>query len=208
MLKQNIKYFMDKQFFIKMAEKHGFPHPSDEQIIQMTKIYNLKTTQFSEDHMKNLFKILTIQIEEILTSIQNDDDYKLYEKYFKTYPILYLGVVPKHIIKDKILNKYKKRDYEITPIDEIIFETLPDPITIQGEMYNYLKDDMEVYYKIYTFLENNGDVEILYKFVLDPVTFLKTDNFRTLLTEEIRLNEKELLNLSKMITSVIYQQII
>lgn len=188
-----------------MAKEQGFPHPTDEQIILITNMYNQSSNQFSDNHMEKLYEILTLEVDSILESIRNEniEDYGFYKKYFETFPMLYFGIVPRHIIKKRLAEKYSQKDYDITPIAEVIFETLPDPLTIQNSMYDYLKKDMEVYHKIYIYLKKLPEREKFYKFILDPVTFLGTES---LSLTDIGVTETKVSNLNEMIRSVISQQ--
>ena len=154
---------MERSFFEKLAKSNGFPVPSDEQIEEIKKLYTKNT--ISDENMKTLIIELQEEIRNIIDSIDEDFDKEFYSQYFHSIPMIYFYVVPRDIIKKRLVG---------SNISKSIFSSIPDPISIQNPIYDDLNSDMERYYQIYK--ETNEDN--LIDFILDPVKFINENSIQ------------------------------
>ena len=154
---------MERSFFEKLAKSNGFPNPSDEQIEEIKKLHTKNT--ISDENMKTLIIELQENIRNIIDSIDEDFDKEFYSQYFHSIPMTYFYVVPRDIIKKRLVG---------SNISKSIFSSIPDPISIQNPIYDDLNSDMERYYQIYK--ETNEDN--LIDFILDPVKFINENSIQ------------------------------
>ena len=152
---------MERSFFEKLAKSNGFPNPSDEQIEKIINLYNNKV--LSDESMKTLIIELQEEIRNIIDAIDEDFDKEFYSKYFHSIPMIYFYVVPRDIIKKRLVN---------SNISKSIFSSIPDPITIQDSIYDNFNSDMEIYYKIY----KETKKENLIDFILNPIKFINDNS--------------------------------
>lgn len=172
--------------FEEIAKSIGLPNPSDEQIQKIIEIYERRTIGvLTDNEIIDLYKQVQIEINGILDQINDDYDKDYYNQYFKTYPMLYFSIIPRHVIKSRLNNR--------SDILQNIFLSIPNPINIQYPSYSYLHDDMETYHKIYVILEKETDHSNLYKFILSPIQFL--ESFRS------ELNTNSLVKTLKVLTA-------
>ena len=154
---------MERSFFENLAKSNGFPVPSDEQIEEIKKLHTKNT--ISDENMKNLIIELQEEIRNIIDSIDEDFDKEFYSQYFHSIPMMYFYVVPRDIIKKRLVG---------SNISKSIFSSIPDPISIQNPIYDDLNLDLERYYQIYK--EINDDK--LIDFILDPVKFISENSIQ------------------------------
>ena len=154
---------MERSFFENLAKSNGFPVPSDEQIEEIKKLHTKNT--LSDENMKTLIIELQEEIRNIIDSIDEDFDKEFYSQYFHSIPMIYFYVVPRDIIKKRLVG---------SNISKSIFSSIPDPISIQNPIYDDLNLDLERYYQIYK--ETNDDK--LIDFILDPVKFISENSIQ------------------------------
>ena len=109
---------MERSFFEKLAKSNGFPVPSDEQIEEIKKLHTKNT--ISDENMKTLIIELQEEIRNIIDSIDEDFDKEFYSQYFHSIPMIYFYVVPRDIIKKRLVG---------SNISKSIFSSIPDPIS-------------------------------------------------------------------------------
>ena len=162
---------MERSFFEELATSMGLPNPTNEQIKQIKKLHKKRSTSMSDDEIISLYLKLKVKIDNVMDSIDENEghDKQFYDEYFHSYPLLYFSTIPRYIIKSKLDN---------SEISEIIFSSIPDPISIQDSRYEYLHEDMEKFYKIYKMLENKSDKRDLHKLILDPIKLIETSDFK------------------------------
>jgi len=147
--------------FEEMAMSLGLPNPTDDQIQKIIQLHNSKKE--NDNEIIELYKQVKSKTDEILSFIDEEDDKEYYEQYFQTYPMLYFSLVPRHMIKHQ-LNKNPV-------IWENIFASIPSPIDIQDDKYDYIQDDMKTYHNIYKSLNNENEMN---NFILNPIDFIET----------------------------------
>jgi len=153
---------MERSFFEKLAKSNGFPIPSDEQIEEIKKLHTKKT--INDENMKTLIIELQEEIRNIIDSIDEDFDKEFYSQYFHSIPMIYFYVVPRDIIKKRLVGSNISKS----------ISSIPDPISIQNPIYDDLNSDMERYYQIYK--ETNEDN--LIDFILDPLNFISENSIQ------------------------------
>jgi len=154
---------MERSFFEKLAKSNGFPIPSDEQIEEIKKLHTKKT--INDENMKTLIIELQEEIRNIIDSIDEDFDKEFYSQYFHSIPMIYFYVVPRDIIKKRLVG---------SNISKSIFSSIPDPISIQNPIYDDLNSDMERYYQIYKETSENNLID----FILNPVKFINENSIQ------------------------------
>ena len=154
---------MERSFFENLAKSNGFPIPSDEQIEEIKKLHTKNT--ISDENMKTLIIELQEDVKNIIDSIDEDFDKEFYSQYFHSIPMIYFYVVPRDIIKKRLVG---------SNISKSIFSSIPDPISIQNPIYDDLNSDMERYYQIYK--ETNEDN--LIEFILNPLNFISENSIQ------------------------------
>ena len=154
---------MERSFFENLAKSNGFPVPSDEQIEEIKKLHTKNT--ISDENMKNLIIELQEEIRNIIDSIDEDFDKEFYSQYFHSIPMIYFYVVPRDIIKKRLVG---------SNISKSIFSSIPDPISIQNPIYDDLNSDMERYYQIYKETSENNLID----FILNPVKFINENSIQ------------------------------
>lgn len=150
---------------------------------------------FKDDEIKLLkedFKKITDQITELIP----DGDMKtMYEKYVKSYPTMYLSMIPQEALQSKLAvkcvaeNRALRKDIEdmskcvstlvqglsklqmsagVPPIVNLMFETMPDPLTsITDPMYHGYNEAIKTYHALL------GDATHKDKLRSQPISLLK-----------------------------------
>lgn len=136
----------------------------------------IKRYGFDEDQIKLLEKDFTTITDEVTRLIPDGDMRKMYEKYVKSYPHMYLSMIPREALQSKLAVKCVEENRNlrdqihemskcvsvlvkglsnlqmsagVPPIVNLMFESMPDPLTsITDPMYSSYNDAITTYHAL------------------------------------------------------------
>ncbi|CAM9102074.1 unnamed protein product [Ectocarpus sp. 12 AP-2014] len=160
---------------LKIQEHKQMREVADYYYAKYIKDFNRKYG-FSEEQIKDLIEEFEIVTGEISRLIPDEQMREMYEKYIESYPTMYLSMIPAEALQTKLAvrcvteNGVLRKKIEdmsscvsslvknltdlqisagIPPIVNLMFESMPDPLTaITDPMYHKYNDAIVTYHKL------------------------------------------------------------
>ena len=160
---------------LKIQEHQQMQEVAEKYYEKYIKDFNRKYG-FTEDQIKDLVQEFKLVTEEITRLIPDDKMKEMYKKYIESYPTMYLSMIPAEALQTKLAvkcvtdNKILREKIEemstcvstlvrgltdlqisagIPPIVNLMFESMPDPLTaITDPMYTKYNEAIVTYHNL------------------------------------------------------------